>query len=52
MCSCSTKGQASLVMEAEIEGEAEEEGAGVAEKKVAEAEVRGKCKHITTWPFH
>jgi len=37
MCSCSTKGRASLVIIAEEEGEAEEEGA-----RVAEAEVTGK----------
>jgi len=42
MCSCSTKGRASLV----IEAEAEEEVAGT------EAEVTDKCYGITTWPLH
>jgi len=41
MCSCGTKGRASLVTE---------EGAGLAEG--AEAEVTGKCNGITTWPLH
>jgi len=44
MCSCSKKGRASLVREANAEGETEEEGAG--------AEVTGKCNDITTWPLH
>jgi len=44
MCSCSTKGQANLVIEAEAEGAAEEEV--VAE---AEAGERGKCKCMKTW---
>jgi len=54
MCSCSTKGQASLVIKAEAEREAEEEGAreGVAEAKGVEAEVTGKFNCITTWPLH
>jgi len=45
MCSRSTKGRVSLVIEAEAEG---------AEEEVAEAEagVRGKCKDMKTWPLH
>jgi len=39
MCSCSTKGQGSLVIEAEAVGVAEEEVAGT--EVVAEARVRG-----------
>jgi len=48
MCSCSTKGQASLVIETEAEGGAEKDVAG-AEVAEAEAEVTGKCNGITTW---
>jgi len=62
MCSCSTKGRASLLIEAEAEEgaragvaegteeeEAESEGA---EAEVIEADVTGKCNGITTWPLH
>jgi len=50
MCSCSTKERASLVREAEAEGEAEK---GQAQELAgAEAEVTGKCNGVTTWPLH
>jgi len=49
MCSCSTKGRASLVIEVEAEGELEEKVAGA---KGAEAEVTGKCNGITTWSLY
>jgi len=54
MCSYSKKKWASLVIEAEAEGEAEggseEELSGT--EVVAEAGVRGKCKGVKTWPLY
>jgi len=47
MCSCSTKRQASLVIETEAEEEGTEEEAAGAEVTEARAEVAGKCNgHI------
>jgi len=47
MRSCSPKGRANLVIEAEAE--AEEEMAGA---EVVEVEGTGKCNGTTTWPLH
>jgi len=50
ICSCGTKGRASLVIE--VEAEEEGAGAGVAEAEVTEVDETGKCNGITMWPLH
>jgi len=47
----STQWRASLIIEAEVEGEAEKERAGPGADG-AEPDVTGKCNSITTWQLH